>query len=1125
MKLTKVGLENSGAFRTIVLSELSGGLNVVLGETGSGKSTLRHGLAAIFYEEQTPHVKPDRQWEARPAGEIGVSVGSETFQFRRVFGERATGSAALLATTPGVANRSLSRQLGELSATDYTTFFNLSFVDAPDIERRMVRSLLDRFGVARAGSTWSSEAEYRRWREEATQRRDRLTLDENQWTRLTGRRDRVRAELADAELHHRTQVSELEQSRDRARSELSGLESERSGVVVRMRELELELRQAEEQSRARFTTKTVVETPSNESLRLLYGKLDRIQAEIRRTLAVKRDLLRRRQVLARIRARLTDEDDSLEQWQARNLRRHLMRLEQHIEHWTSAWPLALRKERDEVEIRKTREQLEWERSTDWSRVEVKTSGTLPPESVLTHWTWPVDEHTIPLEAEELRRRSPEQRLVTGPTWTIVREELESLRRELGRFAVAAQRQRIRSERRDLGRCEAELRRRLGWLRRRREARLAQISRWDADGHQLWRNGETRFLRYARQHGSWEARLHFVGPLTDRAEVTVSEDPLLAQKVRELRAELARLQNRLSELERLIGEARRRWESLATQLQSLRDSLNLDGLRRELHDVQFEIDQLEPRLRKLREEVRRDEPLWALKYDSLIDRASDWCRQLTGGRLNRVGVDATHQRLVAIEASAERSFHTLPRDLQDLVCLSFCLAVAQRMTDHGTPITLVIDDLLVNLDAQRSQTVMDTLWDFVGLGHQIVLFAAERQVSSRWLSRPLSVAEQTRLAVFQLPDAASTQQRTQWPLVLRPLTLTKSVAAPPPVEVVPQPIRWPLITEQTPLAHLDLIEPEWLLVLSKHRLLLIGDLLDLVPDELPQSLRMHGLTAGQVDRWQSQCWLLCCVPGLRPYDVRLLVGSGITEPEQLEEFSAGDVLRRLEIYLATEEGQRVMQSGTADERARLHSWMNGLRENRQTWGAKRSGRTYGNRRQRWQQENQRADAAPAMKIHQPPTSGSAPVSSSSSTSGLVFYLSLDDELEKAPSIGTKMAERFGEVGIVTVRQFVESNGEELARKLKVRRLDLKTLEEWQRQARLICRVPNLRGHDAQLLVACDIDTPEAMLRFTPVELLAKVTPVAKSKEGQRILRSSPAPDLAEVTDWLTWAKQSRLLQVA
>lgn len=1108
MKLTKLGLENSGAFRAMVLSDLSSGLNVILGDTGSGKSSLRHGIAAIFYEELGSDKKLDRAWDARAIGEAWLTIGGEPFHIRRAVGERLLGSETLVATNPGVANRSLLRQTGDLAAADYATFFNLSFVEAPDIERRMVRSLLERFGVARGIGAWSSEADYRRWREEATQRRDRLALDETQWQRLTGRRDRLRAELTDAELNHRSRLSELEQRRDRTRMELTALENERASLTNRIRDLEPELRIAEEQQRLRSASRvtTSADSGSIETVRRLYGKWDRLQGEIRRTMAVKRDLQRRRQALAGIRGRLAEQDDSLEQWHARHLRRHLTQLEQRLEQLAVA----------------SGEQTSWEWPGAWSRIDIQTTGSLSPETTLSQWSWPVDAASIPLEAEEIRRPRRDAAIEKGSTWTVIREEIEALRREFSRFATTGQRTRILAENRDLGRCQAELRRRLVWLRRRREARLVQLTRLDANGSQLLQHGETRFLRYARQHGAWAARLHFVGPWAQPVEVVVADDPLLAQKLRDLRAELARLQARLAEVERSIMETRLHWESLAEQAKRLRDSLNLEGLRRELHDVQAEIELMEPTLRKLREEVRRDEPLWQLKYDALVDRASDWCRQLTGGRLSRVGVDATQQRLFAIEAATERPFHSLPRDLQDLVCLSFCLAVGQRMADNGTPLPLVLDDLFANLDVQRSQTVIDTLWDFVGRGHQVLLLAAERQVSQRWLTRPLSASEQPKLAVFQLPEPAALQQRTQWPLVLKPILLSKAVAVVPPVEPVVQPTRGPLITEQTPLAHLDLIEPEWLLVLSKHRILLIGDLLDLVPDELPQSMRMHGLTAGQVDRWQSQTWLLCCIGGLRPYDVRLLVGSGITEPEQLEELSAGDVLRRLEIYMATEEGQRVMQSGTPDERARLHGWMNGLRENKQTWGGRKSARAYGNRRKRWEQPvaNRRSEPTPAMRIHEPVAPPPAPA-----PAGMVFYLNLDDPLDKAPSIGAKMSERFAEIGVDSVRQFVDSNCEELARKLKVRRLDLKTLEEWQRQARLVCRVPNLRGHDAQLLIACDIDTPEAMLRHSPQELLAKVTPIAKSKEGQRILRSSPAPDLDEINDWLAWAKQHRLLQVA
>jgi hypothetical protein len=45
------------------------------------------------------------------------------------------------------------------------------------------------------------------------------------------------------------------------------------------------------------------------------------------------------------------------------------------------------------------------------------------------------------------------------------------------------------------------------------------------------------------------------------------------------------------------------------------------------------------------------------------------------------------------------------------------------------------------------------------------------------------------------------------------------------------------------------------------------------------------------------------------------------------------------------------------------------------------------------------------------------------------------------------------------------------------------------------------------------------------LLAQVTTVAKSPDGQRMLRGSQAPDLAEVTDWINWSSNSRSLNAA
>ena len=146
-------------------------------------------------------------------------------------------------------------------------------------------------------------------------------------------------------------------------------------------------------------------------------------------------------------------------------------------------------------------------------------------------------------------------------------------------------------------------------------------------------------------------------------------------------------------------------------------------------------------------------------------------------------------------------------------------------------------------------------------------------------------------------------------------------------------------------------------------------------------------------------------------------------------------------------------------------------------------------------------------------------------GARFYLDLSSPVVDAPSIGPRVAEKLEAMGIDTVEQFLAANAEMVASRLDTKRVDAATIRAWQDQARLVCRIPNLRGHDAQLLVACKVTSPEELSRMNVTSLLAQVTAVAKSPEGQRMLRGSQAPDLAEVSDWINWSTNSRSLNAA
>lgn len=149
----------------------------------------------------------------------------------------------------------------------------------------------------------------------------------------------------------------------------------------------------------------------------------------------------------------------------------------------------------------------------------------------------------------------------------------------------------------------------------------------------------------------------------------------------------------------------------------------------------------------------------------------------------------------------------------------------------------------------------------------------------------------------------------------------------------------------------------------------------------------------------------------------------------------------------------------------------------------------------------------------------------SNDGPRFHLHLDSKLQDAPSIGAKSAKQFEAIGIRVVNDLLACDPHAAATNLGVRRIDATAVRAMQAQARLMCRVPRLRGHDAQVLVACDVTDAEALAAASPEELFARLEPYLATSAAQRLLRSSPRPDLDEVRQWIEWAKSSRSLESA
>lgn len=143
----------------------------------------------------------------------------------------------------------------------------------------------------------------------------------------------------------------------------------------------------------------------------------------------------------------------------------------------------------------------------------------------------------------------------------------------------------------------------------------------------------------------------------------------------------------------------------------------------------------------------------------------------------------------------------------------------------------------------------------------------------------------------------------------------------------------------------------------------------------------------------------------------------------------------------------------------------------------------------------------------------------------FYLDLDSPVADAPSIGPKTAERLAVINVATVLDLLDLKPEAAAAKLQSRFITAEVLRDWQTQAELALSIPGLRGHDAQILVACGIREASQLNGLDPQALFSRVDAFCNSPAGERVLRNGTRPTLDEVSGWIRQGQSARTARAA
>ncbi|MCG8648953.1 MAG: DUF4332 domain-containing protein, partial [Pirellulales bacterium] len=137
----------------------------------------------------------------------------------------------------------------------------------------------------------------------------------------------------------------------------------------------------------------------------------------------------------------------------------------------------------------------------------------------------------------------------------------------------------------------------------------------------------------------------------------------------------------------------------------------------------------------------------------------------------------------------------------------------------------------------------------------------------------------------------------------------------------------------------------------------------------------------------------------------------------------------------------------------------------------------------------------------------------------FFLSVDSPIDQAPSVDAVAAARLRGLSVTHINHFMQQDSNRLADALGLASVNAATIRRWQAECRLVCRVPQLRGFDARVLVGCGVTDPRQLAQMHPVDLLQEVEAFLATERGQQILRSGSSQELSRITSWIAAANSS------
>ncbi|WP_437205287.1 DUF4332 domain-containing protein [Planctomicrobium sp. SH664] len=1078
MQLQNINIDGFGTLSQFQLGDLGTGLNVIHGTNGSGKTTLVQFLRGVLlgYDDARKQRLLPPLKGGRPGGQLTMRHGTGRFEVIRHARPGHSDTLAINLLQGSVDDvKALRKSLQKLDGEVVSQLFQVSGYEAQNLARMTSLALKHDIDLTpqKKAATWVSG----RIREVEQHRAELLrgTPSQGRIAELEDRRLRLQDEIHSARQRQSEGFANWQRKAQELRAALQQLQSELDWTLQELQGVETDLSEVQNRlwSRREQVLQEVetVQRPATLAAPAAWKlEIEQLDREIANAQQVLRDLAAARMRLSLSSAQLTGVDVP---------------------------DLATSFQQQRVAL------------TD---MESQTDRLLEVLSALSE----------PLAHGSCQCRELSSRVAASTS--ALREQIWAICQELSRQQAAQEQSALLNQRSDVDRCELELTRQIQRLRQRRESILRQNSESTLIRQQFRTKIESSHCEcHGHEHAIAESDTPQIVPQAPQVivrervvsspcarpndparevELLSKRDSLrnaaahATQKIRIVTAELLlaeqtsdpmeedrslqQLKHEFAVVEQQLADAREQWQSLA-MLQAV----------------------LQRTQQKLQEEVP----------SVVMQEASGWLNRMTEGRYPEFRFQSENSELlIANNAGAALPAAALSRGTLEQAALSFRLALCSEFQRRGLILPLVLDDVLADSDEQRLRAAAEVLVDY-GRQHQILFLTCQDHLASLFAALGIELRElpgsvrPVRLSTIEFVEKSSTPVQAE--SVEEAFALDR---------VQPDEPYW--LQVSSPVGYIPSLGAQFARRLGALGVRTIEDMIDLDPEvaEIPlHSLQISAMTLRQ---WQAEARLLCCVPDLTGRDAQLLVICGLYSPAELGECDLDDLHSRV-TRLRGQQQTELSLPWLADDpnwpsKELVGRWIQRGRHARSLVRAREWAKS--------RRSAQRTSAAlpkprdVQVRLHQ--ESEAAPVEGE-----LRYFLTLSSPIVDAPSIGSRTAERLQQAGVFQVSQLLQRDPRELAAALNRRDVTTDVVTAWQRQAELMCSIPELRGHDAQVLVSCGVTTAERVATMSAVQLFALIEPFVTSKEGQRLLRSARTPDQEEVAGWISCARAGQITRAA